>query len=259
MPKRLLLAAAGAIPGLFLLSGTGIAADRDATLTGNRLAVDVACARHVQIQPDPGLQGSIVVHATADHPEELDRLVLEQQDGVRVRNTPGQCWKPDGTGSWQPTLALSIRTPLRTPLSIDAPGDVTYAIGDVGGPLRLDLSGSVRLESGSVGPVQAELSGDDRVRIAAVEGDARIEVSGSGQVIVERGQVGHAALEVSGDGSIRIGAPIVDASAEISGSGTIALTRVSGTLSRDVSGSGTVTVGQEPASGASGHTHAPED
>ena len=242
MSNRLLLAALGATPFLLLLPAIGRAAERDATLTGDRLAIESACLRHVEIQPDPALQGRIVVHAAADHREELDRLVLEQQDGGRVRDSPGECWRPAGASAARPTIMLSIRTPMRMPVSIDAPGQASYVIGDTGGPLRLEMSGTTTLAAGSIGALQAELSGDGRVDIARIDGDARIELSGTGQVGVERGQIGIASLEVSGEGGIRIGATIGNATASVSGSGTIALARVTGVLSHSVSGSGSVTV-----------------
>ncbi|WP_419729113.1 GIN domain-containing protein [Lichenicola sp.] len=267
MPGRLPLTTACAIPVvlLLLLPGAASAAERDATLAGDRLAIDLACVRTVEIQPDSGLHDSIVVHATADHPEELDRLVLEQQDGARVRETPGPCWQPAGNPLKQSTVVLRVRIPSRTPLSVDASGAATYAIGDTGGPLRLDLSGSEILTAGAVGPLQAELSGDGRARIAGVEGDARVELSGSGQVVVGQGQIDRATLEVSGSGGIRIGGSIDTASASVSGSGTIALAHVAGALSRDISGTGSISVGNRPApgnrpaSGAGGEPATSED
>lgn len=263
MPFRHALSTLLAILALPILSAPASALERAQTLTGDRLSIDSPCARHVDIQPDPALHDGIVVRASADHPEELAQLLFDTQDGARIHVRPTGCWRPDGSGSFVPTLTLSIRVPSRMPLAIDESGAAEYGIGAVGGPLRLDLSGSVTLVDAQVAALDAQLSGTANVSVARAQGEGHIDLSGSGnltidqadlsvlvasvsgtgQVTIAHGQVGPATLDISGTGAIRIDAVVDSATADVSGVGHVRLARVTGALRKDISGVGTVTVG----------------
>lgn len=263
MPPRHVLSTMLAVLAMPILSVHAFALDRDQTLAGNRLSIDSPCARHVDIQPDPTLQAEIVVHATADHPEELAQLKFDTQDGPHIHAGPAACWRPDGSRSFTQTLALTIRVPSRTPLSIDEAGAAGYAVGAIGGALILDLSGRVTLADAQVTALDAQISGFGRVDVARAKGRARVDltgagslaidqadlpalsasVSGAGQITIAHGEVGQAALDISGTGGIRIDAPVDSATAQVSGIGSIRLARVNGLLQKDISGLGTVTVG----------------
>ncbi|MGI4745216.1 MAG: GIN domain-containing protein [Janthinobacterium lividum] len=263
MPFRHVLSTMLAILTMSTLSTHALAFERAQTLTGDRLSIDSPCARHVDIQPDAALHAEIVVHATADHSEELAQLLFDTQDGARIHAGSARCWRPDSSGSFTPTLTLTIRVPSRTPLSIDEAGAAEYAVGAVGGALRLDLSGSVTLVDAQVAALDAQISGFGRVAVARAQGEAHVDlsgagslaiddadlpvlsasVSGAGHVTVAHGQVGRTTLDISGAGGIRIDAVVDSATAEVSGLGKIRLARVTGTLRKDISGIGTVTVG----------------
>lgn len=263
MPSRHVLSTMLAILAMPILSAHASALEREQTLTGDRLSIDSPCARRVDIQPDPALHAEIVVHATADHPEELAQLLFDTRDGARIHAGPTRCWRPDPWASFTPTLALTIRVPSRTPLSIEEAGAAEYAVGAIGGALRLDLSGKVTVADAQVAALDAEVSGFGHVAVARAQGEAHVDlsgagsvaiddadlpvlsasVSGAGHITIKHGQVGRTALDLSGAGGIRIDAVVDNATAEVSGIGSIRLARVTGALRKDISGIGTVTVG----------------
>ena len=256
LPLVVLACATASLPAL--------AASREATLEGSNLTIDSPCARHVDVRPDPQLHGQAVVSATADHPEELDRLVAETHDGVRVHTVPAGCWQTRLFGGTEPTLTLSIRVPAGFPLAIDESGAGDYSVGDLGGSLRLDLSGAVRVIAADVSSLDLDLSGKSDVDIGQVHGAAKTELSGAGHLAIRRadvpdfsvsisgaanvsvaaGQIDHLRAEDSGFGSIRLDTTVGDADIDMSGVGSIRLAKVTGRVRKDVSGVGTVSIGQ---------------
>ena len=255
------------IPALLLLlpcrPGPAAAARLDARLDGSSLAVETSCARQVEIRGDPGLHDQVVLHATADHQDELDRLRTGSGAVARLRAVPDGCWRPQPDGTFAPTVALVLRVPPGFAIRIADAGRVDYAIGPIGGPLALDLSGAIRLRDTAATTLAATLAGDDAVVLGRVDGAAQVELSGSGslaidearmpalavsvngigQVSIEHGAVGSAQLSSNGSGTLRIGATIGTGAAEVAGSGSIRLARVTGPLAREASGVGTITVG----------------
>ncbi len=82
--------------GLFPFLVQASAAERSAEVAGSSLVVDDPCARQVTIATDPALHGRVAVEATADHPEEIDRLSFDTQGAARVRplRDRASCWTP---------------------------------------------------------------------------------------------------------------------------------------------------------------------
>ena len=237
------------------------AATLQTMLTGTGLSLDSPCMRRVDIQPDASLHGQAVVQATAENQQELDQLVLESRRTATIRNRPGECWHP--TPIFQPTLDVSVRVPAGFPLDIDASGVTRYAIGPVGGPMKVSLSGASELEAAEVSTLDAQLSGSGRISVQQASGPARLDMSGHGRIEVGRadmpslavslsgagelridaGQVGSLTLDQSGAGHVQFGATVGDAKVDLSGVGAVHFVRVTGRLDKDVSGVGTVTVG----------------
>lgn len=239
------------------------AADRTATQSGNGLSVDTPCARHVTISPDPGLHGQVTITATADHAEELDRLVFETNGTARISTGHQSCWQPGVFSNFSPTLEITVRVPANFPIAVDESGAGRYAIGPVGGKLSLDLSGAAQVQADQAEALSIDLSGAGTVDVAHTSGPARIDISGHGKITIAdaaipalsldisgagafsiaHGQVGTASLNDSGVGAIRLDAVVGTASVDVSGAGTVHLAKLTGALHKDVSGIGTVTVG----------------
>ncbi len=222
------------------------AAERSVEVDGSSLAIDDPCARQVTITTDPALRGRIAVAATADHPEEIDRLSFDTQGAARVRplHDRASCWTPTPDGPFTPTLRLLLRVPERFGVSIDEPGFGQYEVGAIG-PLTLDLSGAgtVRV-AGVAGRASIALSGAAEVTIAQAEiGGLDAELSGAGSVTVSQGRIGRVHVQVSGAGTVQVGAAVGDASVQLSGFGSVRFATLTGRLTREVSGAGTVSVG----------------
>ncbi len=255
MPIRHALAA-----GLFTAAiGTAHSATLSATLDGSGLSIESPCAIRVEVKPDNTLHGQAIVEAAAEHREEIDHLLLESRGTARIHTRPGSCWRASYS---QPTLVLSVRVPAAYPLTIDESGFSHYTIGAIGGALSLDLSGAVDVTDGSVTSLQADISGNGNLHVAGADGPAQIELSGhggitidqaamptfsvdlsgAGRIAVTAGRIGRASLEASGAGLMQIGAEVDDAHVDLSGAGSVHFSKVNGRLTKDVSGSGSVTM-----------------
>ena len=261
MPR---LAAVLSSLAIICLCPAAMAARRDATLPGASLGIDTPCAARVTISPDAGLHGQVVVTATADHREELDRLVLDSTaKAARIKTLPAGCWQPEPLGEFRPTLALAVRVPAGFGLAIDESGITAYSIGAVGGTLDMDLYGAQAVTDAFATTVTAGLSGESTVTLARVEGNTSIDLSGHGHVRIGQasmakltvnlsgagvvsvagGKIGDAALDASGAGDIQVGADVGDADVNISGVGNVHFAKVTGAVTKDVSGMGSVSVG----------------
>ena len=246
-----------------ILSTTAFAASLNAPLTGMALTIESPCARHVEIVPDPTLHNQIKLQATADHPEEIDRLILESRDTARIRTRGDRCYRT-ALFENQPTLSLIIRVPAGFPLNIVERGASVYAIGPIAGSLSLDLSGAVDLSAAHAKNLHVDLSGAGNIKLGRVEGEAKLglsgigrveiaqayisslsaDISGTGMLTVNAGRIGKVELEDSGFGGARFAAETGDAQVDISGAGSVHFNKITGDLSKDASGMGSITVGQ---------------
>ena len=248
-------------------SATARGAERDFSVAGTSLGVASPCAARVTIDPDPSLDGSVRVVATASHAEEIAQLAVATRAGgaaVGRADPERECWKPDGDASWSPTLVLAIRVPPGTPVSVDEGGAADYAIGAIGGPLSADVSGAVTLAATRVTSLSLDLSGKGRIKIGAEAGPAvvrssghatvtigraaaptlRVDMSGAGTVTVAGGTVGSLSVEDSGAARVDVGGTTGDATLSLSGAGGVRIARLTGALSKQVSGVGTIDVGR---------------
>ncbi len=258
--RHLLLA--GLIVTTAALCGAAQAATLSTTLQGTGLSVDSPCARSVRITPDAGLHGQVVIETTAEHPEEIDHLLLESGRTARVHTHPGSCFQ--ATPSTAPTLTLSVRVPPGVAVRIEESGVGQYTVGQVGGTLTLDLSGAAEISDEAVTALQATISGAGAVRITRADGPGHVDISGHAQVEVAQasmplltldlsgagrlhvasGHIGKAKLTSSGAGSIDFGADVDAAQVDLSGMGSVRFAKAPGQIEKDVSGLGSVVVGQ---------------
>jgi hypothetical protein len=259
------LAAACVAAAALLVGGAASAAPRHMELAGTKFAVDGSCAKQVTISPDAALSGHVVVDASADHPEEMAQLVLEDRhDAATLHGPRNGCWQAGGFWGFSPTMVITVHVPTGMPISLDESGGVEYTIGAVGGPLALDLSGGVRLQAEHATTLAIDVSGGAEITVDRVEGALTgdlsggsnitlhhatvsamtLDLSGGGDFTIGDGHIGALKLDVSGGGQIQIGASVGDAHVDVSGAGQVNIAHVTGTLSKDVSGAGEVNVGQ---------------
>jgi len=254
---------ARALPyAILLAAGTAAAEPRHMTGSGASLGVDSPCARQVTIDPDPSLSGQVVVDATADNPQELAQLVLTSGEAAKLRGPTEECWRPDGSDSFEPTLAIHIRVPPHFAIAIDESGSGDYRVG-AAGALSLDVSGSGRLQAESATALSVDLSGSGQISLAHLDGAAHAEISGSGAIDIATGalptldidisgsggfrvgagSVGKLKVDTSGSGKVRVDGTVGEASLDISGSGNVDIAKLTGSISQQVDGSGTVRIG----------------
>jgi hypothetical protein len=255
---------ARALPfAILLAAGTAAAAEpRHLAGSGTSLEVDSPCARQVTIDPDPSLSGQVSVDATADNPEELAQLVLTGGDSVKLRGPTNQCWRPDNSFSFEPTLVINIRVPPHFPIAIDESGSGDYHVGPAGA-FSVDLSGSGKLQAESVTTLTVDISGSGRLAVAHANGaahagisgsgaidiaegtlpDLNLDISGSGEFLLRAGTVAKLKVDTSGSGSVRVDGTVGDASVGISGSGGVDIAKLTGSISKDIDGSGEVRIG----------------
>lgn len=125
--------------------------------------------------------------------------------------------------------------------------------GDVrmGAAERLDvrLSGAAQIRATRVreGGLDAQLSGAGGVRIAEVRGPMDARVSGVGQIEVDGGRASRVRASVSGIGQVEFAGSADDLDASISGLGSIRVKEVTGSVTKSVSGGGSVRVGNRPS------------
>lgn len=97
-------------------------------------------------------------------------------------------------------------------------------------------AGDVEIET-ITGPANIEKNGSGDVEIERLFGNLSVEKSGSGDVDVDGGDISTLLIRNSGSGDVNVHADIIDADVRGSGSGDIYVKSVSGTLTKQMSGS----------------------
>jgi hypothetical protein len=184
-----------------------------------------------------------------------------------------------GRFSYEDLPRVVIRAPLDTRISageavfgaigrartvdFDSHGCGDWTIGDVAGPMRLNVSGSGDVRTGALGSaqmhasgsgnittqairggLQASISGSSDITAAAVSGPLDVHVGGSGDVRIPAGRVTTMNVAVSGSGDVRFGGVAGALNADVAGSGDVSVGAVTGPIVKHVAGSGNVRVGR---------------
>lgn len=256
-----------------LMAATGsVAAERNWTVQGQDLRMSTACAKSVSIEPSASLKGQVTVEARADHQEEIDNLSVTGGSTALVTRAHESCWAPGPNVqigglhlgvSEDATLELTVKVPAGIAIAVKEGGSADYHIGDVGGPLRLELHGSGSVQAESAKELSLVISGSGDARVASVSGKLDGKISGSGSLDVQKAVVASTELSISGSGDARIdegdlgaltltlhgsgdfsGPAAGDVKYESSGSATLSLRSVkAGTVSLKVSGNGDASIG----------------
>lgn len=151
-------------------------------------------------------------------------------------------------------------------LELHNSGCANWTIADVTGEAELHQSGAGSIKMGSAGSLDLQLSGAGSVNAVAVRDgmDARVsgaggvnvgsfagpmeaKVSGVGQIRVAEGRASRMRASVSGIGGVDFGGVAQDLQASISGLGDIRVREVTGSVTKSVSGGGSIKVGNRPS------------
>jgi hypothetical protein len=137
---------------------------------------------------------------------------------------------------------VTVRVPKGLPVSVsNVYGQTT--IGDTGGPLTCESSGSGDVTAGSVGATTIKLQGSGNVTVGSVSDVLNVSVQGSGDVAVGKGTIKTLAVTTQGSGNVAFGGSAIDARLSTSGSGDITGSHVTNRPKTSILGSGDIKVG----------------
>ena len=256
------LSAAAATFILLSLASLAVRAETvSRTLDGKTLSIDLACVDRVEIQPKAGLAGKVVVEATSGKDGELNDLVFKGGEIASVTRDGRSC---TSTVRDRPKTTISIQVPAGMSIDIKNGGSTNYVVGAVGASLHARLAGSGYLTAVSATDLDIRISGSSNVNVGQTSGPAKvriagsgnfrigntdmptlkIDVRGSGKFTIDNGRIGTLAASVAGSGALKIMATVQDATLSTVGSGNIEVAKVTGTLSSNKAGSGTIRAGR---------------
>lgn len=162
----------------------------------------------------------------------------------------GKVIGPDCGGGEPGIVELTVRVPHGTPVGIADDGAGSYEIGSTRGTLDVRFGGGGSLSAGEVDATRIGVRGSGDVQIASVQRALRADVAGSGDIRVSSGQVGQLQVSIAGSGDVTFGGTAQDADLSVAGSGDIRVDTVTGSLRKNVSGSGDIDVRVQPARSA---------
>lgn len=220
--------------------------------TAGRTIIDGGLRRKIRDCNGMGERPSIRVRGVGKVPyDDLPQVVIYTPKSVDV--TAG--------GAVQGAIGRSAMLKLRNS------GCAAWTIADVAGAAHIHQSGAGGVRMGAAerldvqlsgagniratrvrqGGLEAQLSGAGNVRIAEVSGPVNARVSGVGQIDVDGGRVSQMRATVSGIGQVEFAGSAADLDASISGLGSIRVKEVTGSVTKSVSGGGSVRIGNRPS------------
>jgi len=104
----------------------------------------------------------------------------------------------------------------------------------------LSLTGAGRAEIGASDELNLDVNGCAHATAGDVSGAVEVNLNGSGQIVVAGGQ--EANIDVNGSGQVRIEAVRAGAESEVNGSGGVVIANLTGPLTMDNRGSGSLEV-----------------
>ena len=138
-----------------------------------------------------------------------------------------------------------------------------WAVANVAGRMRIDQAGAGVTRAGTAhsgdlsvagsgqvitqpiaGGVTAVSSGAGDIKIAAINGPYDVRVAGAGTIGVGAGLATNMNASIAGSGGIRFGGTALNLQVMIAGPGQVRVDRVTGTVSKRLFGTGSVTVGR---------------
>jgi len=243
----------------FALSHPAAAETLNRSLSGKRLELRMACPTHVEIQPREDLVDKVEIEASADDQAALDGLHVSGGEIVAIERR-GHCSSDDDDDS---SFELTLHVPPGLAIDIGESSAGEYEIGDVGGPLKMHLSGAADLHAERLSSLELDSAGAAEIRIDRLDGPGavalrgggeltiadgampslKLESRGAGEIQVEGGEIGTLNISLAGAGNAEIQASVRDATLEILGVGDIEVDKVTGKLSRKILGLGNIDIG----------------
>lgn len=162
----------------------------------------------------------------------------------------GKLITPDGGEGGAGDIEMTVLVPHGTPVAISDDGAGAYEVDSTRGTLDVRLGGGGSVSAGDVDAVRVGVRGSGDVEIASVQRALRADIAGSGDVRVRRGEVAQLQVSIAGSGDVTFGGTAQEADLSVAGSGDIRVDTVTGSLRKNVSGSGDIDVRVQPARSA---------
>ena len=184
---------------------------------------------------------------------ETGRVALEDAPMIVVRGPRGITIRADGA------VYGAVGRGAES-VDLGSSGCGTWVVANVPGQVKLAISGSGDVWTGSAEDMTIQISGSGDVRVANVEdlsvaiagsgdvsvrradGDVRVSIAGSGDVTIADGRIDNLSVNLAGSGDVDIGGVVHDVSASMAGSGDIVIRRVTGDVSQRAMGSGKIRI-----------------
>lgn len=211
------------------------------TVEGGRITVDGRLSRRIERCTEGG--GADLREYGSVSAEDLPRVTIRAPRTLQVSRSGA------GTIEIGPSQSLDL----------DFSSCGTGSVGDVTGPLDIDLAGSGQITAGSAQTLNADvagsgvlavgavaqnasvdIAGSGEVRIASLNGDLSADGAGSGNLSIQGGSINEANVDLAGSGDVDIAAPVRSLQVSIVGSGSLDVTAEVGSIDADIAGSGNV-------------------
>ncbi len=215
--RRNALLLACAVIAVYLIS-TLFHGDRKAAWSiqaTNLLAIATPCASAVTINPDPALHGQINITATARNKSEITQLESHGGAAALLSGAGSHCLGASACTETQsicagmpddPTLKLTISVPETIAIDITEAQGAEYNIGNVGGPLTLNLSGTGDVADAGATSLDATLTGSGDAHLATVTGPVNATLSARGDLDIDAAAAPSSNLTLNGEGDVNVSA-----------------------------------------------------
>lgn len=146
-----------------------------------------------------------------------------------------------GSGS-EPQATITVKVPKGVKVNLHGEWH-SAKVGNTEGNLTVSASGGGNVSAGRIKNANIAIKGSSDVAIDEANGNVSIRIMGSGDVHVNGGTIGSLNTDIMGSGDVYIHTETDEADLSVMGSGDIYVARVKNRPSKNVSGTGSIKVG----------------
>lgn len=147
------------------------------------------------------------------------------------------------TASKETQLSMEIMVPIGTAIECDCSCHY-LTVGDIEGDLLIDSSGNSHILVGKIHGLGLDTSGMCDIEVERVEGDVKIDTSGTCNAKIQSGEIDKLNVDVSGMGDVSVLCTARRAHLDVSGMGDIFVSHVVNKPRQHKSGMGSIRVGK---------------
>jgi hypothetical protein len=177
----------------------------------NALVIATPCASSVAINPDSTLRNRIEIIAKARDKAQITELQTTGGATAYISGAGSHCRGQSACTETtavcaglpdDPTLSLAIAVPADIAITVTETQGADYQIGNVGGPLTLNLAGSGDVSAAAATGLNATLTGSGDVHVESVTGTINATLSKSGDLDIANAAAPATNLTLDGDGDV---------------------------------------------------------